>query len=174
MIRQNGQPLRLIFTLLLLGMLLSACGGDSEDDAPGTTPPPNITPTVSPSATDSPALAELRRQYGEIDAARIAIARVWEGLATGEQMRCGDFPSVTPPENINDGGDPALTLLAEELRSAASATEQAINLWRAECQQPRQNIPPDVINEGRLAVRGAGDALTAAADYLPQDAPQDE
>jgi hypothetical protein len=75
---------------------------------------------------------------------------------------------VLSPEAISAGGDPAYQPLADLLRSAASDLDHALSVWKAECANPRRMPPPDVIDEGRLAARAAGDALKEAEPLLAE------
>jgi hypothetical protein len=144
-----------------LALLLAACGGDSNSSDKHTPVPTATTPP-----TLSPALANLRRDYQALSAAQQAIGTVWENLATGQQAQCGTYPDVLSPDSISAEGDSTYEPLAQLLRRAAIATDQAVTLWRAECDKERQNPPPDVIDQGRLAARAAGDALREAGTLL--------
>ncbi|NLX11613.1 MAG: hypothetical protein GXY36_18365 [Chloroflexi bacterium] len=148
--------------VLVLGMalVLAACGGDDE-------PSPTPTNTESPpeNSTLAPARLDLQRDYERLRAAHTALAAVWEGLAAGEQVQCGDDLTPPGPENIA-GGDPDQAELAGLLRRAAIDLDEAARLWQSECRNPRQNIDPQTINRGLLAVRSAGDALAEAETLL--------
>jgi hypothetical protein len=115
-------------------------------------------------------LVDLQRDYEQISEAQTQILSVWENLATNEQVQCGEYPTVLNPNDIatdkGSGDDSDYAPLADLLRSAAIDTAHAIDLWQAECLNPRAVIPPDVINEGRLAARAAGDALREAETQL--------
>jgi hypothetical protein len=114
----------------------------------------------------SPALVSLQRHYEALSAAHDSLAPIWEGLARGDEVRCGAYPFVPDPAGI--GATPATdyTNLAALLRRAAIALTRAGQLWQAECAAARRIPPPTVIHEGLLAVRGAGDALRQAEALL--------
>lgn len=145
--------IRLVTVIGLLGIILTACGKDKPD----TPPPTGETVTLSPIVR-----AHLQEDYETLLAAQQAIAAIWDGLATGKQVQCGDYPRVPNPEDISTEGDSAFDPVVETLRRAAIETGKAVNLWRAECQKSRTNPSPDVIDQGRLASRAAGDALREA------------
>lgn len=148
----------------LLALLLAACGGNG-DDSPLPDPSPTASSPATP-ATLSPTLVRLQQDYELLDAAHSTMSTIWEGLATGEAVQCGTYPELINPDGISNEGDTQLTALAENLRQAAINLDQSVRLWRAECNNPRTNPSPDIINEGRLVTRSAGDALAAARATL--------
>lgn len=151
--------------LLLSGLfivLLAACGGDSDGESPAQPPAGD----VSGQGTLSPVLIDLQREYELLEAAHQAMSDIWEGLAAGDSVTCGEYPEVPAPDSIRADDDPAYDLLAETLRRASIDLDHAVNLWKAECSKTRPTAPPDVIDEGRLAVRAAGDSLKEAAPLL--------
>ena len=148
--------------LLLAGCGLASEGNGVEEPSPTQTPPP--TATVPP--TESPVRLRLQNQHERLSQAQRAILTVWEGLAAGGEVRCGEVPEVPAPASISANGDAAYETLAALLRRAAIETEQSVQLWRAECTNPRPVPPPDVIREGRLAASAAGDALAEAQGLL--------
>ena len=147
----------IILLVCFLTLTLAACGGEND-----TSPPP----TISAAPTLSSVLVHLQRNYELLHASRQAISNIWESLATNSQVQCGDYPTVIPAESISAQDDPAFEVLADLLRRAAIGLNQALDLWKSECANPRATIPPDVINEGRLATRAAGDALAEAQTLL--------
>ncbi len=143
-----------VLTLLVAG--LAACGSaDDKKPSPTTTPPG--TPALLP---------DLQQQYTALVEAQQAIGQVWEALATGQQAQCGDYPEVVNPATISAGDDDRLQPLADLLHRAAISLNQAVDLWKAECLKPRANPSPDVIDQGRLAARAAGDALHDAEQQI--------
>lgn len=148
--------IRLVTVIGLMGIILTACGKDEPD-----TPPP-----TGETATLSSVSAHLQEDYETLLAAQQAIAAIWDGLATGKQVQCGDYPRVPNPEDISTEGDSTVEPVVETLRRAAIETEKAVNLWRAECQKSRTNPSPDIIDQGRLASRAAGDALREAGSMF--------
>jgi hypothetical protein len=153
---------KLILAISLFALILTACGDDSSPDEPE----PTATPAATVVPTLSPVLVDLQRDYERISESQAAILKIWEDLAANEQVQCGDYPTVLMPEDISSGADSVYASLVDLLRSAAIDTAHAIDLWQAECLNPRTIIPPDVINEGRLAARSAGDALREAQTQL--------
>lgn len=161
--------LRLRLFGCVLALTLAACGGD--DAAPS--PPPEIAPQetqtlpyTAPFATLSPVLVGLQRDYEALSVAHDSLTRIWEGLARGEQVRCGELPFVSDPAGISDQDQSDYASLATLLRRAAIDLIRSRQLWQAECATTRPNPPSSVINEGLLAVRGAGDSLREAGPLL--------
>lgn len=152
--------LRTFAVAAVLLMMLAACG--TSDEAPDTPHPasPSPVPTLPHDRID------LERQHAALQAGHDAIALVWEGLATGQQVQCAPPPDIPAPESITQSGEAPLAPLSELLRTAASELRRAAILWQAECANPRPVIPPDVIDQGRLATRAAGDALRQADALL--------
>lgn len=157
--------------LCLLVCLVLALGACSEDEAPSPTREDLGTPAPQPVSTLSPVLIDLQRDFEALQASHQAVAQIWESLAAGEQVACGDHPGVLSPGSISAGDAPAYEELASRLRSAAIDIEEAATLWRAECANPRALPDPATINEGRLAARAAGDALRSASDLLAEIQP---
>ena len=149
-------------TLIFFVLVLAACGGsDSEDNKNKTPSPEDLAP-----ATLSPVIVDLQQDYEALRGSQQAISDVWDKLAANQEVQCGNYPDVLSPEAISAADDPAYQPLADLLRSAASDIDHAIAVWKAECANPRVMPPPDVINEGRLAARAAGDALKEAETLL--------
>lgn len=157
--------MRFIALLGLLTLALMACSGNSDTENTNT-PVAKTPPVLENAATLSPVLIRLQHDYETLTAAHDAISDIWENLAANEPVRCGDNPDILSPENISRPDDVAFEPLADQLRRVAINLELALNLWKAECANPRSNPSPDVINEGRLAVRAAGDALDNAQMLL--------
>ncbi|HEX3053291.1 MAG TPA: hypothetical protein VHP83_21715 [Aggregatilineaceae bacterium] len=151
---------RYMMWVVLPWLLLTACGGDEES--------PSVTQTPLPPAinTQSPVFLRLQRNYEGLHDGLDAISEIWESLATGEEVQCGQYPASPSPESISAEGDPTYEALAERLRSAAIDLDTAINLWEAECKKTRAIPSLDVINQGLLAVGSAGDALREAENLL--------
>jgi hypothetical protein len=146
-----------ILIVCFLMVTLAACGGEKDTSLP---------PTATAAPTVSPVLVHLQRDYELLHTSHEAISNIWESLAANNQVQCGDYPTVIPTEGISAQDDPAFEALADHLRRAAIGLNQALDLWKSECANPRATIPPDVINEGRLAARAAGDALAEAQTLL--------
>lgn len=141
--------------IVTLCLLVAACGSEK----PATKPDP--TGETGQTGSD---MAELRRDYEALRTAHTAIAAVWENLAQGQTARCEEYPDVLNPESIS--GDPAADELVQLLRRAAIGTQEAVDLWKAECTNSTETVPPQVIGEALLTVRGAGDALNEAEVLL--------
>jgi hypothetical protein len=135
-------------TLILLVFILAACGGDSGDKSNNQK---NETPATGEPApgTLSPVILALQQDYESLHESQQAIGKIWEDLAANQDVQCGSYP---PPADL--------------LRRAAIDIDHAIAVWKAECANPRRTPPPDVIDEGRLAARSAGDALRQAETLL--------
>jgi hypothetical protein len=144
----------LMLSLLVAG--LAACG--STDDSKKDTPPT--------SAGVPALLSDLQQQYTALRETQQAIGQIWEALATGQAAQCGEYPEVLNPATISAGSDKSLQPLADLLHRAAVSLNQAVDLWKAECLKPRANPTPEIIDQGRLAARAAGDALNDAEDQL--------
>jgi len=158
---------RAAFAVLLALILAAACERNADDRR--STPPLSAT-TTPPShpavATQPPALVHLQQDYEQLSKARRTMSDIWEGLASGKSVRCGNYPEVPSPSGITDEGDVTYSHLAATLRDAAIALNQSITLWKAECSSPRPNPSPERINEGRLSTRRAGDLLGEASQLL--------
>jgi hypothetical protein len=152
-------------TLILLVVVLAACGGGSNDKS--NDKKDDTSPTGEPSpGTLSPVILDLQQDYESLHESQQAIGKIWEDLAANQEVQCGSYPDVLSPDTISAGDDPAYQPLADLLRRAAIDIDHAIAVWKAECANPRQMPPPDVIDEGRLAARSAGDALRRAETLL--------
>jgi hypothetical protein len=114
----------------------------------------------------SPVLIDLQRDFEALRGSQQAISQIWDQLAANQEVQCGDYPDVLSPESISAANDPAHQPLADLLRSAANDLNHSLSVWKAECGNPRRMPPPDVIDEGRLAARTAGDALNEAEPLL--------
>lgn len=157
--------LRTFAVAIVTLMILMACG--TSDDTPDTRHHPSPSPPpASPVPTLSQERIELKQQHAALQTSYDAIALVWEGLATGQQIQCAPPPDIPAPESITQRNEVQLALLSELLRTAAGELRRAAILWQAECANPRPVIPPDVIDRGRLATRAAGDALRQADELL--------
>lgn len=144
-------------------ILLAACGG--EDSPTSTTKNPTDDVEI-PLGTLSPVYVHLQQDYERLESAHKTITAVWEELAAGEQVQCGDYPEVPTPDGISSEGESTFDDLAALLRRAAIETQNAVNLWQAECTNPRATPSNSVISEGLLAARTAGDTLEAARKTL--------
>jgi hypothetical protein len=149
--------------VVLLVMTLAACGGKNTNKRTDKTPSPE---DLAPAATLSPVLVDLQQDFEALRGSQQAISQIWDQLAANQEVQCGNYPDVLSPESISAAGDPANQPLADLLRSAANDLNHALSVWKAECANPRQMPPPDVIDEGRLAARAAGDALNEAEPLL--------
>ncbi|MBN1563193.1 MAG: hypothetical protein JXA10_05095 [Anaerolineae bacterium] len=153
-----------ICLLIVFTLSMTACSNDSSPDE--SEAKPTTTPAATSVPTLSPILINLQRDYEQISAAQAAILQIWEDLAANKQVQCGADLTTINPEDMTQrdeaSNDSAYATLNDLLRQAAIDTAQAVDLWQAECLQPRTVIPPDVIDQGRMMARSAGDALREA------------
>jgi len=136
------------FYVFLWLILLVACSPAPDDEE--KTPIPTITATDSTSLQ----LLELEAPYEELRQLHAQLSDIWEGLAQGELQTCSLIDISISPAQFSDAVSPE-----RELRQATLELQAAALLWETECQRPRENIPQEVISEGVLIVRAAGDAL---------------
>lgn len=159
-----GRRISKFMVAVVTSAVLAACGtSDNTPDSPIPTLPP---PTVSPAPSKSAERADLERQYAALQTGHAALTRIWEALGAGEQVQCSEPPDIPAPESITRSDDAQFAPLSDQLRRAAVELGRAAALWQAECSNPRPTIPPDVIDQGRLATRTAGDALREAGALL--------
>jgi len=153
---------------LLILLILTGCGGEDENNKPSN-PTPEITPTTEIEVTPAPTLSDTERQqlevsYSVLSEAHTQIEGIWTDLQAGQSVEC------TTPLNPQISPD-ALTgadVISQTLQQAAIEIETAVNLWQAECQNPRPQPPADVIDRGVRAALAAGQALEAASELLRQ------
>ncbi len=149
--------------------LLVSCGShDSHSATPTSTPETQQSPAEAPlpRGTQSPTLIALQRDYEVLSDAHEAMMGIWENLAAGQTAQCGQYPDLVAPGSISAEGEAILEPLAEALRQAAIGLNTSVDLWKAECLKLRTTTGSDVINQGRLSTRAAGDALRIAAPLL--------
>lgn len=151
---------------LLILLLLSACGDDKPNDDKSESTPAN-TPTMQIEAT--PTLTnELREQlestYSILSEAQAQIETVWSDLQAGRTVDCAAALNQQISPDALSSDDP----ISLTLQQAAIEIQTAVNLWQAECQNPRPQPPPDVIDRGIRAALAAGTALDAASVALSQ------
>ncbi|GAB4419187.1 MAG: hypothetical protein Kow00106_15340 [Anaerolineae bacterium] len=164
--------MHLVWKRLAIGVGLAALAACARHPTPPRTPAtvtpgPQTLPITPSYPTLVPALLDLQRDYEALVTAHQTLSAIWEELAHGNAVRCGTTPFVPDPAGISAADDPTYRDLAETLRQAAIELARSRDLWRAECASPRPQPPPQVINEGLLTVRAAGDALREAASTLP-------
>lgn len=153
-----------VFTLVLI--TVAACGKDDNTSDPAPTDTPAPTATSQATAMPSEERQRLERQYSTLNAAYTELSSLWEGLASGQQIQCAAPPEFPAPEEIAVSDSADGSSVNDYLRSAAIELEQASRLWITECANPRTTIPPDIIDQGRLATRAAGDALRQVETLL--------
>lgn len=156
---------RYFLALAAITLLLAACGRE-RNLASTATPWSQPTRPAPVFATQPPVLLDLQHDYEGLVTAHQALSAIWEELARGTAVRCGTLPQVPDPAGISAADDPAYRDLAETLRQAAIELTRSRDLWQAECSAPRPQPPPQVIQQGLLAVRAAGDALRRAETSL--------
>ena len=84
------------------------------------------------------------------------------GFAGGSDCAAELKPQISPDALTSD--DP----ISLTLQQAAIEIQTAVNLWQAECQNPRPQPPPDVIDRGIRAALAAGTALDGASAAMSQ------
>ncbi len=159
---------RMWIPALLILLILSACGDNTSNDNKPESTPPN-TPTIEIEVTSLPTLTdELREQlestYNILSEAQAQIEAVWSDLQAGRTVDCAAElkPQISPDALTSD--DP----ISLTLQQAAIEIQTAVNLWQAECQNPRPQPPPDVIDRGIRAALAAGTALDGASAAMSQ------
>lgn len=79
----------------------------------------------------------------------------------GDNVQCGEtFPTISPDRFDKD------TPMQDELHRAALDLLEAVQLWQQECNNPRERVPDETINQGVLKTRSAGIALAEIEDFL--------
>lgn len=167
--------MRYFIAILMLSLTLTACG-ESEDKStsqPDTTSTPQSeilsaspTPETDSSLTIPTLDPRLRptfeAQYDELQAVQSAIEGIWSDLQAGENVACADeLPFLPAPQNYEEEHP-----VASLLYSAAVSLDTAYSLWTAECNNPRAEPPPEIVNQGLLAALSAGVSLQSVADIL--------
>ncbi len=161
--------MRPVCLIVLSLLVLAACGSHKEKPKGEQTPTRTIAteaPAGDSPSTRSPVYDRLRRDYESLRTSHQAISAVWEALADNQQVQCGTYPEVLNPDSIQADSDAAAQELSGLLRRAAIGIDQAVELWKAECLNPRSNPSPDVIQEGLTITRTVGDALDQAQALL--------
>jgi hypothetical protein len=152
---------------LFILLILTGCGED-ENNKPSD-PTPEITPTTEIEVTPAPTLSDAERQqleasYSILSEAHTQIEGIWSDLQAGQSVEC-----ATPLNpQISPDGLAGEDVISQTLQQAAIEIETAVNLWQAECQNPRPQPPADVIDRGVRAALAAGQALEAASELLRQ------
>lgn len=157
----------LVIFCVLVTLFISACG-DDDSDGDEATATRNVTaiPTVS-LAPATPTIPPDRRPtletgFDELQTTQETIAGIWSGLQSGEEVSCADeLPEFGLPQAYE--GDDAVSAL---LFSAAAHLDTAYRLWEAECQNPRSQPPPEIIDQGLREALSAGDDLKDAEAIL--------
>ncbi len=147
--------------LFIVCVTLAAC---SDDEKPG----PTNTPPAATATQASPTLSVETRQAYENDFELLRqlhtqMDAVWGAISRGETAQCGTEYNTLSPERFS-GDHP----IARELRTAAVELADAVRLWQAECENPRTDIPADILDRGLRMVLTAGDALSEAELLLSQ------
>lgn len=162
-------PMNRRFCLFMLVVLLVACGGEKDETPEATSTPAPVQPTatLAPIETEAATLdpqlrPTLEAQYESLRQSQQQIETIWRDLQAGQAVPCStEITTPISPQALNSD-DP----VSQTLFRAAVSIDQAITSWQAECQNPRQQPPPDVIDRGVLTALAAGDALREAATLL--------
>lgn len=133
--------------------LVTACTTKEEKVSPSTPLLPTPTPdTISLPMEQRP---EIERLSEAIRQSHAQINAIWQSIAQGETASCAD--EIISPPSIE--AIPDELPYSTDLQRATSATQNAIQRWKAECLNPRSTIPQTVINEANLSLRNAQSAL---------------
>lgn len=150
---------QIVLVFLICGVL-AACS--DEENKKEVLPPSatviNLPPTLSleERQTYETGFEQLRQLHTSMDA-------IWGAISRGETAQCGTQYEIISPERFSDDQP-----IGIELRTAAVELADAVRLWQAECENPRTEIPPDVIDRGVRMVLTAGDALREAEQLLSE------
>lgn len=148
----------LLLMLLVIGM---GCTPSPENTpAPSSTEAPTSSPT--PPTLDTTRRTALEIQYELLRQTQTQIADVWQGLQSGQTVTCATTVAMPFSPSAISGSDP----ISQHLFQTALALQDAVSLWAVECQNPRSQPPPDVIERGVLAALAAGDSLRLVQELL--------
>jgi len=146
---------------LLIVCMITACTSEEPKKTPvPATTTATATPFVTPELPVDVRLA-IEPLYENLWQAYQQMSATWEGLAAGEQSQCGTAYTGLAPEMISGEHN-----LYQTLRQAAIDLEEAAQLWQAECENPRSNVPQNIIDQGVLHVRAANDKLILIEEAL--------
>jgi hypothetical protein len=137
--------------LLMVCVILAACSNDEKPDPTRTLPTATLAaPTLSVETRQSyeDGFEQLRQLHTQMDA-------VWGAISRGETAQCGTEYTTLSPEQFSEDHP-----IDRELRTAAVELADAVRLWQAECENPRTEIPANIIDRGLRMVLTAGDALS--------------
>lgn len=154
--------LRVVWVFFGIGLALMGCTGDDKP----TTPQPiqaSVTPAIDAlPMVDDGARDRLESQYESLRVAQGEIEQLWRDLKAGLDVTCSlEFSTLLSPALIT--GEDAL---AGALYAAALDLNQAFQLWQAECQHPRPQVPDEIIDQGLRLALAAGDRLQEALGIL--------
>ncbi len=139
--------------ILLLVCLLVACGSESDDEprpVPSTTGVATLEPVPERRST-------LEYQYELLRQSQSEIEQVWRDLQMGRSVACTTVVEMAISSTV---------ITEPILIRAAIETEEAIALWKAECQNPREVIPFEIIDRGLRSALAGGDALRQYRELL--------
>lgn len=147
------------FIFILIVIFLAACGSDREERP--TDEPPTVTPSPTLEQLAPDIRYELEEYYTRLRTLHSQMNDIWGALERGETAQCGVNYETLSPEVFTETD---ITSLA--LRRATTGLIEAVYAWEAECERPRQTIPPSDIAESMASVRSAGLALDEASRTL--------
>ncbi len=129
--------------ILLLVFVIIGCQADTDSTPPSAIPPALPTASLAPTLTTQQRL-NYETQYEALRQSQQTIERVWRDLQANREVSCADdiLQPITPSNII--GTDH----IGQLLFKAATEVNDAIILWRAECQNPRTMPLSSVIDEG--------------------------
>ena len=149
---------RLVLLSLVLVVVGMACSSDEK-------PTPNVPETLPIITTPTITLDQrlyLESQFSTLQVAQRRIEGIWQDLQAGRQVLCAAWEEARiPPASVQ--GDDEISIA---LFQAASDIETAILIWEAECDNPRLQPPPEIIDRGLRAALAADIALQQAGVLL--------
>jgi hypothetical protein len=78
-------------------------------------------------------------------------------------VQCGETFQTISPDRFEEE-----LPMQDELHRATLDLLDAVQLWQQECNNPRERVPDEIINQGSLKTRSAGMALSKIEDFLNQ------
>lgn len=156
--------MKLKVLFLLMALITLGCSTAQEaTPVPPQTEIPTDTPT--PQSLDNTRRASLEIQYELLRQTQEQAATIWTDLQAGRAVPCTTTVEIPFSPSAITGDDS----ISQHLYQTALALQDAVALWEAECQNPRQQPPPDVIERGVLAALAAGDSLRQAQELLASE-----
>lgn len=148
-----------MYRWLWIALMVLAMACQSETTTPSSTENPS--PIRTPTLTNQQRI-EYESQYEALRHSQAAIETIWRDVQSNRAVSCADeIPQqVLPADVIGEDN------IGQLLFKAATEVNDAIVLWRAECQNPRTNPPISVINQGLTTALTAAETLANVEQYL--------